>query len=126
MPSIPPDIERFVAQHIDGPEQLDILLFLFRNPGAFNALDVGRAVYTVPASATVGLEHLATNGFAVSTGGGDPAYSYRPASEELNRGVMRLADAYAQDRVGVIKLVHARAADPAQDFADAFRMWGRR
>jgi hypothetical protein len=120
-------VRQFIAQHVESAEQLDILLLLQREPDrSWTALDVSRAIYTVPASATMRLEHLAAAGFLESTGGSDPAYAYRPASEELRSQVAELASAYEKDRVGVIKLIFSRPADPVESFSEAFRLRGTR
>lgn len=120
-------VRRFVAEHVDSAEQLDILLLLHREPGrTWTALDVSQAIYTVPASATMRLERLVTEGFVASSGGSNPSYSYHPSSEQLRSQVGELADAYARDRVGVIKLIFAKPPDPVESFSEAFRLRGKR
>jgi hypothetical protein len=123
---LPPEVARFIAEHIDAAEQLEILLLLHREPEReWTALDVSQAIYTVPASATLRLEGLAASGFVASTGGGDPRYRFAPRSEALRAQVDVLAEAYRADRVAVIKLIFSRPPDPVQSFADAFRLRGK-
>lgn len=123
---VSPEIHRFVAEHIDSAEKLEILLLLQRSPEKrWTALDVSQAIYTVPASAIMRLEALVAEGFAASSGGADPLYSYAPRSEDLRRQIDALAAAYRADRVSVIKLIFARPPDPLQSFADAFRLRGK-
>ena len=123
---LPPEVARFITEHIDAAEQLEILLLLHREPERdWTALDVSQAIYTVPASATLRLEALASAGFVTSTGEGDPRYRYAPANEGLRRQVDVLAEAYRADRVAVIKLIFSRPPDPVQSFADAFRLRGK-
>jgi hypothetical protein len=118
-----PEVARFIAEHIDSAEQLEILLLLQRDPDKqWTALDVSQAIYTVPASATMRLESLVAGGFVVSTGGADPRYRYSPGTEQLRAQVEMLAAAYRADRVSVIKLIFSRPPDPVQSFADAFRL----
>lgn len=120
------EVSRFIAEHIDAAEQLDILLLLHREPEReWTARDVSQAIYTVPASATLRLEGLTAAGFLASTGGGDPCYRYAPRSDELRGRVDVLAEAYRADRVAVIKLIFARPPSPVQSFADAFRLKGK-
>lgn len=124
--SIPPEVRRFIAEHIDAAEQLEILLLLYRNPErGWKAQEVSQAIYTVPASATMRLEGLLSAGFLSSTGGADPQYRYAPRNDELGRGVESLAKAYSMDRVSLIKLIFAQPPDPVQSFADAFRLRGK-
>lgn len=121
-----PEVQRFVAEHIDSAEKLEILLLLHRNPEKqWAAQDVSQAIYTVPASAIMRLEALVSDGFVASNGGADPRYSFAPKSEALRRQVDSLAAEYQKDRVSVIKLIYARPPDPLQSFADAFRLRGR-
>jgi hypothetical protein len=120
------EVTRFIAEHIDAAEQLEILLLLHREPEReWTALDVSQAIYTVPASATLRLEGLVASGFVNSTGGADPRYRYAPRSPQLGQRVDLLADAYRADRVAVIKLIFSRPPDPVQSFADAFRLRGK-
>lgn len=124
--AISPEIRRFIAEHIDAAEQLEILLLLHRSPErAWTALEVSQSIYTVPASATMRLEGLVAHGFLTSTGGADPQYRYSPGSAELRAQVDALAEAYRADRVSLIKLIFARPPDPLQSFADAFRLRGK-
>lgn len=123
---LPPEVPRFIAEHIDAAEQLEILLLLQRDSAKqWTALDVSQAIYTVPASATMRLESLVSSGFASTTGGADPRYTYDPRTEELRARVEVLAEAYRRNRVEVIKLIFARPPDPLQSFADAFKLRGK-
>lgn len=120
------EVQRFVAEHIDSAEKLEILLLLHRTVGKeWTAQEVSQAIYTVPASAIMRLEALVADGFLASTGGGDPRYSYAPKSEALRGQVDALAAEYQKDRVSVIKLIFARPPDPLQSFVDAFRLRGK-
>lgn len=126
-PNLSPAIRRFIGEHIDSAEQLDILLLLQRDPTKqWTAMDVSQAIYTVPASATMRLEILTSAGFLASTGGSDPGYRFDPASDSLRQQVAELAAAYASDRVGVIKLIFAKPPDPLESFSDAFRFKGKK
>lgn len=121
-----PEVRRFIADHIDNAERLEILLLLHRQPEKrWRALEVSREVFTVPASATLRLEGLVAAGFAASTGESDPEYHYSPRAPQLAEGVEALAAAYRADRVSVIKCIFNKGPDPVQSFADAFRLRGR-
>ena len=120
---ITPEITRFIADHINSADQLDILLLLHGDSAKqWKAEDVSRAVFTVPTAATMRLEDLVARGFLVSTGGANPGYRYRPASEQLRSQVDALAAAYRTNRVAVINLVFQRRPDPLKSFSDAFRV----
>lgn len=120
---ITPEIQRFIATHINAAEQLDILLLLHASPDrSFTAGDVSQAIFTVPTSATARLEELASSGFLTSTGGSNPEYRYAPKSSALAAQVDSLAGAYRANRVAVINLVFQRPPDPLKSFSDAFRL----
>jgi hypothetical protein len=122
---IPPEVRRFIAEHIETAEQLEILLLLQRSgEKQWTALDVSQAIYTVPASATMRLESLVAGGFLSSTGGADPRYRYVPRTDQLRNQVDALSEAYRLDRVGVIKLIFSKPPDPLQSFSDAFKLRG--
>jgi hypothetical protein len=124
-PEFSEEVRQFIADHIDAAEQLEILLLLQRSPDKqWTALEVSQAIYTVPASATMRLESLVTDGFAESTGGADPRYRFNPKNDDLRRKLEVLAEAYKADRVSVIKLIFSRPPDPVQSFADAFKLRG--
>jgi hypothetical protein len=121
-----PEIRQFVGRYIDSAEQLEILLLLYREPEReWAASEVSQAIYTVPASAIMRLEGLVASGFATSTGDGNPRYRYAPRSDELRADVEALAEAYAANRVEVIKLIFSKPPDPLKSFADAFRLRGK-
>lgn len=116
-------VKRFIADHIDSAESLEILLYLHRNPDQGHTAEMlGPAVYTVPAAALLRLEALVAAGFARSDGAANPSYRYAPASPVLARQVDELAEAYRANRVGVIQTIFAQPRTPAQSMADAFRL----
>ena len=120
---ITPEVRRFITEHVDSAEKLDILLLLHASPEKpWTAHDVSQAVFTVPTSATLRLEGLAASGFLSSTGGADPRYQYAPRAAALDGQVQALAAAYRANRVAVINLVFQRPPDPLKSFSDAFRL----
>jgi hypothetical protein len=122
-PKLSESVRRFVAEHIDSAESLEILLYLHRNRDqSHTAETLGPAVYTVPAAALLRLEALTRAGFAASDGAADPAYRYAPATPLLGQQVDALAAAYSTDRVGVIQTIFERPRSAAQSLADAFRL----
>jgi hypothetical protein len=124
--SLPNEVRRFIAEHIDSAETLEILLFLQRNPEqGYTAEALSTAVYTVPAAALLRLEALVGQGFASTNGASNPEYRYAPATPELQRQVDLLAQEYRRSRVAVIQTIFETPRSPAQAMADAFRLRGR-
>lgn len=121
------ELRRFLAEEINSPEQLEILLLLHREaPREWTAQEISQQVYTVPAAATMSAEHLAARGLLAARGTANPLYRYEPRTDELRARMDELAEAYTADRVGVIKAVFETPADPLRTFADAFRLRGDR
>jgi hypothetical protein len=117
------EVRQFVAEYIHAPEQLDILLLLHGHPDRqMTAAEISRAVFTVPAAATMRLEGMVASGLLVSGGGADPRYGFNPSSPGLRARVDELATAYRANRVAVIGLVFQRPPDPLKSFSDAFRI----
>jgi len=117
------EVKRFVAEYIQAPEQLDILLLLHSQPNRqWTAAEISQAVFTVPTSATMRLEGMVASGLLVSSGGADPHYTFSPTSPGLRARVDELAAAYRSNRVAVIGLVFQRPPDPLKSFSDAFRL----
>lgn len=121
---IPADVQRFIADHIDAAEQLDVLLLLHRQPEkAFDCEAVAAAVYTVAPAAEKRLEALEAHGLlAADRSGPRPTWRYQPRDAALARTVDAVAEAYRRSRVDVINLVYSRPADPLRSFADAFKL----
>ncbi|HEX5386452.1 MAG TPA: hypothetical protein VFW66_07145 [Gemmatimonadales bacterium] len=123
--SIPEDVDRFLARHVDTIEHLEVLLLIYRSPSeAWTADAVARALYSQPTSAARRLALLREQGLAKeSTEHTDPrAYSYGPATPELDATVRRLAETYRERRVAVITAIASRPMENVRAFSDAFRL----
>ena len=120
---IPDAVQKFIAQNLESAELLETLLLMHSQPGREWAPDdVARAIYTVPAGATRRLEQLVALGLASTNGASSPRYRYTPANPRLRDDVDALASTYREHRVAVVNLIYGQARDPAQSFADAFRL----
>jgi len=113
----------FIAEFIGSAEQLEVLLLLYGEPDRdFTAAEVSQRVYTVPASALLRLDELASSGLLTTDGASDPRYRYAPASPGLARRVDGLSAAYRADRVGVVRLIFEQPSNSVRSLADAFRL----
>jgi hypothetical protein len=120
-PGLPPDVEAFIVRHIDSVEQLEVLLLLQASAGrVWTAEEVAQALYSTPASVSRRLEKLRGGELLAAESGS--AYRYRPATPELDQGVVRLAETYRERRVAVITLIASRPMDNVRAFSDAFRL----
>jgi hypothetical protein len=122
-PGLPEHVERFIADHVDSVELIDVLLLLRRNPRSWTPEDVSQRLYTTPQSAANRLEALRASGLAVVSEDTKPAsYQYQPRTPELERAAADLEEAYAGRRTTVINLIFSKPTDRIRTFADAFRI----
>jgi len=122
MGELPEDVERFVADHFDSLERLEILLLLRSHRlRDFAPAEVTAELRLGPASASDQLRELVARGF-VAGGGEPPKYRYAPDSSEKERVTNELARCYADRRVTVIKQIFSPRSDPVRSFADAFKL----
>lgn len=120
------EIERFIHDHINSVEQLEILLLLADTPEKeWSALEVGKKLYRQPDSVAVQLEHLRDHGL-LSVRQEDQLL-YRYASHGRRDSLLQGLDrAYQVRKDAMIQLIFNRPSDRPQDnlraFSDAFRI----
>ncbi len=120
---LPEDVRRFIVDHIDSVEQLEILLLLHQHRDrAWNAESVARELRISPMSAGDRLEDLRHSELLTRKSGTELEYRYAPASPKLDATVGGLITAYAERRVTVINLIFSKPVDKIRTFADAFRL----
>jgi hypothetical protein len=120
---IPRDIQRFIEQHIDSVDQLEVLLLLGAEPEReWNATGVSSALYRQPEAAAARLEALAAGGLAVESGENPPTYRLDRASADNERMVQALAHFYKHYKHAIITLIYERPRGSIRSFSDAFRI----
>jgi hypothetical protein len=119
------NVERFIDEHINSVEQLEVLLLLRSDPQrSWASNEVSKELATAPDSAALRLADLAEQGLISGEGEPVPRYRYGKPSRKLDADVAAVADAYAKRRVSVITAIFSEPAGPAESFSDAFRLWG--
>lgn len=111
MAELSEEVERFIAEHVDALEQLEILLLLrSQRTREFAPAEVTEELRLGPNSAPERLAGLAARGLLRTRG--EPArFRYAPESAETERIVGELARCYAERRVSVIaRIFSPRAA----------------
>ncbi|HEY9379874.1 MAG TPA: hypothetical protein VIQ01_01365 [Burkholderiales bacterium] len=99
------------------------MLLLSSQPDrAWRVADISRALYVAGSAAEAQLEHMKSQGFAVSPSPG--VYCYAPVDDETRTTVKELAVVYEQLRIRVIEYIYSRPSDSVLSFAHAFRIKG--
>jgi hypothetical protein len=120
---LPEEVRRFIADHIDSVEQLEILLLLYQHPErTWDAESVARELRVAAGSAGERLEDMAHAGLLARKDGNPAEYRFAPESAELGDAVRGLSTAYSERRVTVINLIFSKPVDKIRTFADAFRI----
>jgi hypothetical protein len=118
---LPEDVHRFLYQHVESVEQLEVLLLLWQAPDrTWTADDVARALYSHPSSVASRLALLMGQGMLRETQPG--MYQYAPRSEELHDTISRVVNTYRERRVAVITLIASKPLENVRAFSDAFRI----
>lgn len=121
MRELPDEVERFIAEHVDTLEQLEILLLLrAQRSREFTADAVTAELRLGPATAPERLAALAARGF-LSCQGVPPLYRYAP-NPATDQVIGALASVYAERRVAVITRIFSPRTDSVRSFADAFKL----
>lgn len=120
--ALPPDVERFLLDHVDSVAELECLVYLHDNPGAAIGRDaVARALGVDPGWAAAELERLAARG-VVTMDAERRTFRYAPRTDELGRAIADVLAAYRERRVTVIRLITTKPSKHVLGFADAFRL----
>ena len=120
---IPKEVKRFIADHIDSVEALEVLLLLRDHPGrGWSAEEVSRELYTQTESAAKRLAELQSINLLTATDEPNLLYRYSPGTDALDQIVSGLSKAYKERRVTVIGLIFSSPSDKIRTFADAFKI----
>jgi len=118
----PISVQRFLSKYIRSLEQLEVLLLLRNSPNrVWTAAEVYEVVRSSRASVEERLESFVQLGFLGKDLGPPSAFRYAP-TDNLGAAVDETASAYQKWRVRVIEAIFTPDVDPAQRFADAFKV----
>ena len=125
--SLPKDVQAFLRDHMESYEQLEILLLLRTRRGDFWAPGaVSGELHLPELVAEQALLALRQHGLlSVEVLPNSQRFRFRPESAELEALVEKLAEAYADHRIEVVRLMTASSierlrARAARTFANAF------
>lgn len=115
------ELKEFIAGHFHSVIRLEVLLSLSEDPDrAWTANAVDRKLNLPPPSAKAHLDELLLQGLL--TLDGEEQYRYHPSSDELNKMVSQLSNAYATQRVAVLTMIFSNPVDKVRLFTETFRM----
>jgi hypothetical protein len=124
---ISPTIMQFLEQYVRSVEHLEIILLLGRNPEkALSVEDVYQVIMSTRDSVRGWLDEMVSGNLAVCNAGtGVPTYQLASANTAQLETVQMLGAFYKAYPVRVIEAIYRPRkpqTDPAQDFANAFRI----
>jgi hypothetical protein len=126
---IPLEVREFIRRYIHTVEQLDILLILKGQPThEWTVPEVFAKVRTSEQSVALRLAQFAEQKLLRESPGVPATYRYSPPSD-LDRIISAAGEALLTRRVKVLEIIfgsdETEVIDPAQSFADAFRIRSR-
>ena len=119
--SIPADVSRLITAYISSVEQLELLCLLGEKAHrSWTAAQVLQIIQSSEKSIAECLERYRRAGLLQAEH--DGSFRFLPTDSSLAQTVAALVKTYRERRVSVIEYIYNKAADPIQDFADAFRL----
>jgi hypothetical protein len=123
MSSLSADLRRFILTSIPSVPHLEAALLLHALPGqGRTATEVALRLYVPQRVAEDVLKTLCAGGILRCDDAAEPRYRFEPGDAALDPLLDELARTYADDLVGVTRLIHDATQKQAQRFADAFRL----
>jgi hypothetical protein len=121
---IPEPIRRLIGAHITSIEQLEVLILLRSTaPREWSAVEVSNTLSSSVMSIQDRLGDLAARGFLlVREAESQLLYHYAPETDEIERLIDGLANAYKERRLTVVNLIYARPQSDVKSFSDAFKL----
>jgi DNA-binding IclR family transcriptional regulator len=116
--ALSPELQRFIARHIESVEKLEILLLFFREPTkSWRPTEIFQQIQSSPASVDQKIAELVADGFVVRQK--DGTFQFQAKSQPQ---VAALDDAYRLRRIKVIESIFSQATEELRDFSNAFKI----
>jgi len=117
------ELREFLKGRLTSADQIEIVLLLQGSPTqSWTASEGSQALGMAPESTAMRLFLLASQGLILFEPSGVPRYRYGAGDGTTARLLQELASNYATNRAAVLRVIEARAVDPIQSFADAFKL----
>lgn len=123
MERLPPEIVRFINEHVKSIAQLEALLLLASRPAdALTAEQLARELYISGDVMGQLLGEWRQLGLLQASEDATPTYRFAPAEASNVELIKQLAELYAARRVTIVTLIYTQPPGRAQSFADAFKL----
>lgn len=117
---VPATVLQFVNRHIESLEELEILLLLHTEPSkAWTVAEIFQKIQSTQMSVQHRLLQFEASGLIEAKGDG---YRFKGNHEPIASVVAALAENYKDRRIRIIEAIYGAKCDPAQTFADAFKL----
>jgi hypothetical protein len=117
-------IKRFIYEHIDSVEQLDILFFLRKNFDRQCTLEeITKELRSSPSSVRSRLVSLITKGFVLAEGNSANSFRYITQKNDIESVLTELTEEYKVRRHLVLEIIFS-PLKKAKGFADSFIFGG--
>jgi hypothetical protein len=124
-------LRTFLLDHVEDLEELEVLLCLYERGGddGLRLEEVTDAVRFPPAAIVGALERLAARGHISCTAIEPALYRFEPANPDMTEAFARVAAAYRENPLEVMRLMSSIALERVRTaairrFADCFRIGG--
>jgi len=116
-----PDLQRFIARHIQSVEKLELLLLFFREPKrTWQTSEIVQQIQSSSASVSKKLDELVAGGFVAREK--DGKFRFAEKSPSIQTQVACLDQAYRQRRIKVIEGIFSKSTEELRAFSDAFKL----
>lgn len=116
-----PDLQRFIARHIQSVEKLEILLLFYRDPArSWPPSEIYQQIQSSPTSVNQKLDELVSEGFVAREK--DGTFRFQPKSPALGTQVGSLNTAYRERRIKVIESIFSKTTEELRAFSNAFKL----
>lgn len=117
------ELKRFILTSIPSVPHLEAVLLMHARPGQeLSAAEVASRLYVPEPAAADLLRTLCAAGILQCDDAAVARYRFDPGKPSLDALLEALAKAYADDLVGVTRLIHDSTQKNAHRFADAFKL----
>jgi hypothetical protein len=121
--AVAPAVKQFVETYLPNLEHLEVLALLIQTPDKWwDAEAVGRQLGIPAPTGRRILEHLASKNLLAIAITAAVRYQYQPGRPAIREAATAFAEAYATQRLALIRLVMRPARRSIRDFAEAFRI----